>query len=116
MHRHPSATYWNFSERVKIAYKRLLLNKLPNFTALPCFQLLLPTELRDEAELVLPPNCILQSAPSSRVHWKDFDIDAFLEKGQLKPDENPYETYQINRTISDTILYYRQLPDPREKL
>ncbi len=70
--------------------------------------------LRDDSELVLPADSIIQTAPSIRVHWEDFDSDSFLEKGALEPGEDPYAGTNHNRTACEQIVFHRELPDMRE--
>uniref|UniRef100_A0A915DCL9 Uncharacterized protein n=1 Tax=Ditylenchus dipsaci TaxID=166011 RepID=A0A915DCL9_9BILA len=58
---------------------------------------------------------IVYSRPQHRVKWKEFDTEAYLEKGKLKPDEDRYAANKFNQAASDAVSVNRSIPDSREK-
>ncbi len=85
-----------------------------NFACTNAFQVESNMKLPIAAEVIpMQEGSVLLPKPATSRSWRDFDIDAFLEKEALAPGEDPYSKKKFNRTASDEIVYNRQLPDAR---
>ncbi|KAI3415816.1 hypothetical protein GPALN_005392 [Globodera pallida] len=49
------------------------------------------------------------------ISWEDFDTEAYLAKGRLKPGADKYAANKFNQAASDSLPAQRSLPDTRER-
>ncbi len=79
------------------------------------YQLSQQNEPQLRPSLGLPKDTVLVEKPFSSIHWTKFNVDAYLAKGKLGPDEDKYAKNKFNQEASDSIPFDREIPDSRDQ-
>ncbi|KAL6741187.1 hypothetical protein Aduo_014466 [Ancylostoma duodenale] len=62
----------------------------------------------------VPENTIIQPKPLPILKLHEFDAEAYIEKGKLKPGEDKYAANKFNQMASDAASVKREIIDSRE--
>ena len=60
-----------------------------------------------------PINSVIHKA-DTKVSWKNFDSNSYLEAGKLKQGEDRYAKNKFNQAASDAVQWDRSIADSRE--